>query len=266
MALQSENVAEAIGAKMAVSFRGFDLDVYPIRHPKCYELLFKNVDKVHAISKYMLDKGYQLGLLKHTPFKIITPAIDILKFKRGTHVSAQDLHILTIARLHWIKGLDHTLRAMEILKDNGIDFKYSIVGEGSEQDHLHSMIHKLNLSEHVTLEGRKEHKDVLKFLDQASLYIQYSDSEGFCNAVLEAQAMGLLCVVSDGGALPENIVDKRTGWIVPKRNPEALAKAIQEILNLREDLKAQIRAKAQQRVASKFNLDKQRKEFVEFYS
>ena len=44
-------------------------------------------------------------------------------------------------------------------------------------------------------------------LNNSDVYLQYSVQEGFCNAVLEAQAMGLLCVVSDGGALPENVID-----------------------------------------------------------
>ena len=96
--------------------------------------------------------------------------------------------------------------------------------------------------------------------------MQYSISEGFCNSVLEAQAMGLLCVVSDGGALPENVFHEKTGWIAPKRNPAALAKTITEVINLPEDLKQQISTNAQQRVANEFNLEKQQKEFVEFYN
>ena len=38
-ALGRETLAKAIGAKMAVSFRGFDINVYPIKHPECYTKL-----------------------------------------------------------------------------------------------------------------------------------------------------------------------------------------------------------------------------------
>lgn len=266
MAIQSEHVAQAIGAKMAVSFRGFDLDVYPIKHPDCYPLLFKNVDKVHAISKYMLDKGYELGLSKDKLYKIITPAIDVLKFKRKEQVRSPKLQILTIARLHWIKGLEYCIRAMKLVKDQGIDFTYSIVGEGIEYDRLQNLIQSLELSKHVVLEGRKDHDDVLDYLSRADIYIQYSESEGFCNAVLEAQAMGLLCITSDGGALPENVIDQRTGWIVPKKNPEKLSEKILEVLALSEIEKNNIRIQAQKRVLIDFNLEKQQKEFADFYN
>ena len=43
-------------------------------------------------------------------------------------------------------------------------------------------------------------------LNDSDLYIQYSFSEGFCNAVLEAQSKGVLSIVSNAGALSENII------------------------------------------------------------
>ena len=56
-----------------------------------------------------------------------------------------------------------------------------------------------------------------------SIYLQYSIQEGFCNAVLEAQALGLLTIVSDAEGLPENVIHGETGWVVPKRKPKFFA-------------------------------------------
>ncbi|MBE9490741.1 MAG: glycosyltransferase, partial [Bacteroidetes bacterium] len=95
--------------------------------------------------------------------------------------------------------------------------------------------------------------------------LQYSISEGFCNAVLEAQAMGLLCVVSDGGALSENVLHEKTGWIVPKRKPKALAEAIMKVIHLPKEEKEKVRNNANERVIESFNLIKQQQEFIEFY-
>jgi colanic acid/amylovoran biosynthesis glycosyltransferase len=50
MGLCRENIAQAIGAKSAVSFRGFDIGLYPYQHPGCYNLLWRRIDKVHTIS------------------------------------------------------------------------------------------------------------------------------------------------------------------------------------------------------------------------
>src|SRR5690606_39254219 len=51
--LGRENVACAIGAKLAVSFRGFDHYVYPIKNPGAYSLLFRKADRFHVLSQHM---------------------------------------------------------------------------------------------------------------------------------------------------------------------------------------------------------------------
>lgn len=265
IAIQSEHVAKAIEAKMAVSFRGFDLDVYPLQHPDCYNLLWKNVDKVHPISKYMLDKAYNLGLSRKVPYEIITPAVDVSKFVDVLKPLSETLKFLTVGRLHWIKGINSTLEALAILKRKGIFFKYFIIGEGPESENIAFAINQLQLNDEVTLVGKKPHNDIILYLSSTDIYIQYSDSEGFSNAVLEAQAIGLLCVVSNGGALPENVLHKKTGWIVPKRNPSALATAIMEVIKLPEKEKLKMKINAKERVVSEFNIEKQQQAFIKFY-
>ena len=49
-AIGRENIAKAVGAKMAVSLRGFDIGIYPLKNPKCYDLLWLNINKLHVIS------------------------------------------------------------------------------------------------------------------------------------------------------------------------------------------------------------------------
>lgn len=265
IAIESEHVAKAIGAKMAVSLRGYDMDVYPKEHPNCYTSIFKNVDKVHAISNYILRQGYLYGLSEDTPFKIITPAINIDLFKNGNGLSLNSNTFLTVARLHWIKGLEASIKAMSLLKKKVLDFRYTIVGEGQKYKELKDLITKLELTDSVFLVGKKSHQDVVDFMRQSHIYIQYSLSEGFCNAVLEAQAMGCLCVVSDGGALPENVIDNETGWVVPKNNPTQLANELAKVIGLPIEKKQNISKNAMQRAEEAFNLKSQQLAFVDFY-
>src|SRR5690606_35687548 len=136
LALGSETVAKAIGAKMAVSFRGFDITVYPNKHLGCYNLLWKYVNKIHTISMSLMDMAKQHGLPEHIPFVKITPAIEINKFKSISENSVfpEKVVFMTTGRLHWIKGYVTTLEALAILKAQGIDFTYKIVGDGNEYE------------------------------------------------------------------------------------------------------------------------------------
>lgn len=270
MALGSETVAKAIGAKMAVSFRGFDINVYPIKHPECYKNLWKHVDKVHSISQYLLHKAISLGLSVESPFAIITPAVqlDALPMPKTITTSSESIKIVTIARLTWIKGLDVAIAAMGILKEKGINFTYYIIGEGDQNytERYKFMVYELGLKEEVVFCGKLSHKETLEHLTTADLYVQPSLNEGFCNAVLEAQAMGKLIIASNVGGLPENIVDGKTGWLFENLSSESLTQQIETVLALSEADKKTISQNTQKRIIEEFNIEKQQKEFIEFYT
>jgi glycosyltransferase involved in cell wall biosynthesis len=264
MAIDRENVAEVIGAKLAVSFRGFDIGIYPIKHPNCYDKLWKKVDKIHVISGDIEDLVSKYGFKDQYKIEKITPAIDIDYFK--TNNSERDSNrIITVARLNWKKGLEYTLEALKIVKENGVEFQYYIIGDGIEIERLQFAVYQLGLKENVFFLGKRSREEVKEEMEKATYYIQYSLQEGFCNAVLEAQAMGLLCFVSDAEGLSENVLDNQTGFVVPKRNSEALAKKIIEVLNLNKVEKQSLTNNAVERINSIFTIDNQIKQFIDFY-
>ena len=82
MSVRRENTAHAIGAKMAVSLRGYDISLYPLKHPGCYQLLWQRADKVHTISDALVQKAHEQGLSKAKLTVKITPAIDSKLFNK----------------------------------------------------------------------------------------------------------------------------------------------------------------------------------------
>jgi len=115
------------------------------------------------------------------------------------------------------------------------------------------------------LTGQISPVEVKNEMEWADIYIQPSIQEGFCNAVLEAQAMGLLCIVTDADGLSENILDEKTGWVVPKRSPKKITEKIINILSMDDDRLNQIRKYAVKRVINEFNLERQSQLFRDFY-
>ena len=160
MALERELVAQAIGAKMAVSFRGYDIGVYPLKNPGCYDLLWKKLDQVHYISDDLYRKAQQLGLPATIPHQKITPAIDTRFFdstsipKDSNLKNKEVIHFCTIGRLHWKKGYVEMLQALRILKDQGINFKYHLIGDGDEYERIAFAAYQFNLQDKVYLKGR----------------------------------------------------------------------------------------------------------------
>ncbi|UPS91665.1 glycosyltransferase [Bizionia sp. M204] len=266
LAVTRENVAQAMDAKMAVSFRGYDLYLSPLKHPGCYDLLFKKAVRYHVLSEEMKQTLVDYTILPRN-IQVITPAINTQFFKGHGLANANPvLQLITVGRLHWKKGLEYTLEALALLKAAGIAFHYTIIGAGSERERLVFAAHQLGLLDCISFTGKLPQEAVKWQLENASIYIQYSIQEGFCNAVLEAQAMGLLCVVSDAEGLQENVLHAETGWVVPKRQPQLLAKQLVQVIELSTVDKEVIRTRAIRRVRDAFNLHKQQAAFLAFYN
>jgi len=269
LALERETLAASKGAKMAVSFRGYDINIYPKKNPGCYHLVWKYVTKIHSISNYLLKEAKMLGLGETTPFSIITPAVALkslpLKEKKDRILSK--IKIITIARLNWIKGIDYLIETAHHLSNEGVDFEWLVVGSGSKQEEERYLYHiyEKRLRDKVKLLGKKGHQETLELLNDTDLYVQTSLNEGFCNAVLEAQALGKLCIAFNVGGLSENIVENKSGWLVQNLQTKKLAEKIIEVINLPTIKKAQITDFTEHRVAEQFSIKQQQQEFVEFY-
>ncbi len=268
LAIGKENVAEAIGAKMGVSFRGFDIGIYPLKNKKCYNLLWEKVDKVHVISDDIKNLVLINGFKYENKIVKICPAIDTSFFSNSSieKTSNQIPQLITVARLNWKKGLEYTLEALFILKEKGIRFYFTIIGDGKEFEKLKFAVNQLKLTNQVSFLGKLSATEVKNKLESADLYIQYSLQEGFCNAVLEAQAMGKICIVSDAEGLTENVVDGITGFVVPKGNSVALAKKIKDVLALSLEQKNTISKNAIERVQTNFNSINQQKKWLTFFN
>lgn len=266
LAIKREHVAQAIGAKMAVSFRGADLYLSPLKHPGCYDLLFKKEVSYHVLSQAMKKTLRDYGI-SESCITVIPPAIDVNFFSRSQEIKSDlPLTFLTVARLHWKKGLEYTLEALAILKTQQVSFRYHIVGAGDQYERLAFAVHQLGLENEVCFEGRLSPSAVKSLMQRTAIYLQYSIQEGFCNAVLEAQAMGLLCIVSNAEGLPENVIHGKTGWVVAKRSPKDLVEQIKAAIALTKSDKNIIKNNAMERVYRHFNLKDQQAAFADFYS
>jgi colanic acid/amylovoran biosynthesis glycosyltransferase len=110
--------------------------------------------------------------------------------------------------------------------DRGIRCEYHIIGAGEFHTATAYARYQLGLNDVVTLLGACAPAVVREEMRWADVMLHAAVSEGFCNAVLEAQAMMLPVVCTDAGGLPENVMHDKNGIIVPRRDPGALADAL----------------------------------------
>jgi colanic acid/amylovoran biosynthesis glycosyltransferase len=145
------------------------------------------------------------------------------------------VRLLTVARLTAIKGHEFALRAVAQLRRSVTALRYDIVGDGPLRKQLELLAGQLGLNDAVVFHGACVGDEVGKLLAQAHLFLLCSvniegDQEGQGLALQEAQACGLPVVATTHGALPEGLLDGKSGFLVPERKPEALAAQLKYLI------------------------------------
>lgn len=138
------------------------------------------------------------------------------------------LRVLYVGRLSASKNLDILLRATAALKDQGIQMRCNIIGDGPERQKLESLCASLNLNEYVEFSGAVNFEQIPDFLERADILVLASDTEGWPKAIAEAMAFGLVCIGSNRGLIPQMLSAGR-GLTVPPRDVEALVLALEQI-------------------------------------
>ena len=261
-----------LDVKLSVSFRGYDLNFVALDDPNYYDGLWKALDGCHLLSKYLWQKALARGCAVGMNHQLIPPAVDLRGFpeaKRSRDYklgrAEKPLRILSVGRLAWKKGYEHALQAIWLLLKMGVLCEYHVVGEGEYRDALYFARHQMDLEDTVTFCGPLEHPAVLEKCAWADVFLHPSLSEGFCNAVLEAQALGVPVVCTDAGGLPENVADGVTGFVVPRRDPAALAEKL-ALLAGEPTLRATMGAAGCRRVEAHFRMAQQLDAFEDFYA
>ena len=106
-----------------------------------------------------------------------------------------------------------------------MSFEYHIIGQGRYLEPLTFARHQLGVRNEVQFLGACPIAEVRE-KSRRPIFFCAAVSEGFCNAVLEAQSMGLPVVCSDADGLAQNVANGETGLVVRRRDPQALAEKL----------------------------------------
>ncbi len=186
-------------------------------------------DGIIAVSKIVRDELIESGI-KPSLIATIPNGIDLPPYlsvsKRESPRRAP--LVGTVARLHESKALDVFLDAAKLVLASEPSARFIIGGTGPMEEVLKAKIRELRMEPYIKMPGFVA--DVPGFLSELDVYVLSSDHEGIGLAVLEAMAAGLPVVATAVGGVPEAVVDGQTGFLIPPRQPKALAQAIVRML------------------------------------
>lgn len=166
--------------------------------------------------------------------------------------------ILTVARIAPKKGLPTVYKALRHLCDRGIPIRHILIGDGDDRKEIMSLVKKLKLENVTRWLGTQPHEVVLDHYREADLFVlgcevaPNGDRDGIPNVFLESMAMGVPVVATNISAIPEIIIDGKTGLLVPPGSPEKMADAMIRLLT-RKNLRNRIIADARDIVIKEFD-------------
>jgi glycosyltransferase involved in cell wall biosynthesis len=235
---------------------------------KLQRFALRRVARVISVSQAVADNLRAQKIFPEQRIAIIPNGIRANLFFREADASSRVLwrerlnaraafFIGIVGHLAPIKGQEDFLRAAALIAERRKDTDFVIIGEdkargGEHRARLERLIAELDLRERVHLLGWLD--DVIPVLGALDLAVSASRAEPFGLAIIEAMASGapVIATISEGAR--EIIEDGVTGKLVPIGDTEALAKAIDELLDNPSSRK-RMATRARQTVCERFSLE-----------
>lgn len=228
-------------------------------------IFYRKTDFFVYISQYVkFEKTNQFPILNNKRGKIIFNGTNKRVDNNKHFPLLKSKSLLDIAGLSEWKNIQVLIDAMNVLvnKKNRNDIFLYIAGDGPKRKELELMINNYKISEYVTLLGYQS--NVGGLLNQCDVFVHPAYAEGFGIVIPEAMMSNKPIIVSDKGALPELIINKKSGLVVNAHKPSEWVEAILKIIDDKKysNLLAE---QALKRANEYFTVEKYCKNYEELY-
>jgi phosphatidylinositol alpha-1,6-mannosyltransferase len=204
---------------------------------------FKHADRIIANSEFTrdlvvdLDVSPEKVVLNHSGVNIeqFRPDMETTDLKDVIGLADGQKLILSVGRLSRRKGFDHVIRALPALQEQGIDFRYVVIGIGQDREYLESLALREGVAERVHLLGSITAEDLPRWYNLADVFVMPNreingDTEGFGLVFLEAAACRKPAIAGNAGGTGAALVHEETGLRVDGASVPAIAEALTRVL------------------------------------
>jgi glycosyltransferase involved in cell wall biosynthesis len=236
--------ARALGVPLVTTLHGFDVTVTKARllasrkpswvtYAARRRSLFTHGARFVCVSEHVRRRAVEWG---YPPDRLVVLPIGVDVDLIRPSATVETPRILHVARLVPKKGTTDLVRAFALVRSAVPDAELVVIGDGPLRGHLTDLARDLGVAPAVRFLGAQPHATTLGELARARLLCLPSvtapdgDQEGLGMVLLEAAAAGKPVVATDHGGIPEAVTDGVTGYLVPERDPDALADRLVALL------------------------------------
>ena len=222
---------------------------------------------VTAVSNYLKDETYKNFNISKD-IEVIPNFVDIDRFKKSdkSHfrkaICPEGEKIMVhVSNFRKVKRVTDVVEAFKRVRDNNIDAKLLLVGDGPERQTAEQKCRELKVCKDTRFLGKQE--KVEEILSISDLFMMPSGSETFGLAALEAMSCSVPVISSDIGGLPELNIHGETGYLCKLGDVDAMGAFASELLS--DEKKHKIFADNARKRAESFVLDKVVAQYEDYY-
>lgn len=232
-----------LGGYSLIKFRT-NIDVYERLYSKGlagwqFHHLLSGADRLlvvnRGLEKWLLELGYSRERVVYLPNSVDTNEFFPLSPEQKQNkreilgLPENKTIVLYVGRLSHVKGVDVLLRAWSALRgDCRQNAVLVIVGDGPEFQHLQQMTSELQIDASVSFLGVIP--EPREYYQAADIFVLPSRAEGLSNALIEAMACGLPCVLSAVGGALDLIADRENGLLFESENHSQFASCLTDLI------------------------------------
>lgn len=220
-------------------------------------------DLTTQVSRAGLERYVQVGAAPRHKIRFIPNGVDTDQFRPNPEARMRLRHELgldsafawlAVGRLAEAKDYPSMLQAFaRILRVRG-DTVLLIAGQGSLREETEGLARELGIASQVRFLGVR--KDIPELMNAADAYVMSSAWEGMPMVLLEAGAVGLPVVATDVGGNREVVMAEESGFLVPPRDPAALARAMLRLMDVPEGTRWRMGEAGRRHVEANYALER----------
>jgi colanic acid/amylovoran biosynthesis glycosyltransferase len=263
--------AGLLKGKVLVHFRGGDISSFvKAQGEGIYRNVFREADGFVANCRFFRDEAIRLGAPAER-IDVLPSGLDRSRFtfaERGLPETGP-VRLISVGRLVPKKGLIDAIRALPAVLEKK-DVHFAIIGDGPLKDELEAEASGLGVADRVSFLGARSLDEVSRQLMSSHIFLGPSvtapdgNKDAPINTLKEAMATGLPVVATRHGGIPELVEDGVSGYLVPERDPEALAAAVLRLID-EADAWPQMGRRGAEKVAADYDLEKTGETMLEIY-
>jgi glycosyltransferase involved in cell wall biosynthesis len=181
--------------------------------------------KNNALKYYSPKKGIDI-----IPLGIPEPSFR-KKTRKELSLREDRRYIIAVGRFIERKRFDDLIKALSVIRRQGIDAGLILIGDGPKTGYLTTLAKELSLNDHVSFVTNASDEEKFQYLRVSDMYALSSSHEGFGIVLLEAMSSGLPIVATNNGGQTDILTDGVNAILTEPFDPSGLASGLIRLLN-----------------------------------